>query len=267
MTDTATIDETTTALDPGVVLDYANMTEDQLRGPGPDLPPEDQLRAELAEPARNRWGAYPAPVEDLPVPMCRALWRWDRITDMAAAAAARATALRADTDRDLDARRTDLTASLDGNPTTAAADLNRDREALDAAAADLARLADIVGDNARTNLYYLNGSADTAVGLADWLRTLVGRDVARYLDALDRANRQRVDIIDRVRRLQGWWVQAARTSGGSVTARPLPEAVTLLAAQLSAVHLDQVRNVTGVTLDLAQVNAAERQALAPYAVR
>lgn len=262
-----TIETPVPTTDPAEVLTYADMTEDQLRGPGPDLPDEDQLRADLAEPQRNRWGAHPAPVEDLPLPMCRALWRWDRLVDMAGAAADRAKALRADTDRDVDARRTDLTASLDGKPTTAAADLNRDREALDAAAADLARLAGIVGDNARTNLYYLDGSADTAVGLADWLRTLVGRDVARYLDALDRANRQRAAILDRVGRLQGWWVEAARASGGSVTTPPLPELVTMTADNLATVHLDQVRNVTGVTLDLAQVNAAERRTLAPYAVR
>lgn len=248
------------------IAGYADMTAEQLAAPGPDLPDTAALLAEVDEPERNRWGVRPLPARLLPLPVVRALWRWDRAVDLATDLEARATALATDADRDKAAADDDLALVLAGKPAHHAADLAHERDSITRAAADLRQRAILVGENAHAVVIF-DGEGDPnqpdRPALLPHLRGIVGAAVADYLATLDRLTEQRSAIRAEVEQVADWWRRAANPSNprrGALVA----DAVTIPAAALHVTY-DGMRNPTRVGVPFVAFADVEREALAPLA--
>lgn len=266
MNPTDTTTDTTTTPAPAETIsptDYAKWTGLELTEPGPDVDDATVCEA-VAEPTRTRWGIQAAPVDSLPLPVVRALYRWDRIVDLAAAVTERARVLAEDTTRDDAARAADTAAIVEGRPAHHIADLRDERAALAAAADDLRRQATVVGDTARESISRAGeGDASPMPALLPHLRQLVGPDVAEYLRDLDALAQQRDAIYQRIGRVAEWWRRAA--SPGNPKRETIMPAAADLDAEAVEVRFDGVRNPTRVGVPLAALAAAEHTTLADLA--
>ena len=249
------------------IAGYADMTAEQLAGPGPDLPDDDTLTAAVDNPPRNRWGVRPIPATLLPLPIRRALWRWDAAEDLATDLEARAAALATDADRDKAAADADLALVLAGKPAHHAADLAHERDSITRAAADLRQRAILVGENAHAVVMF-DGEGDPnqpdRPALLPHLRSIVGPDAAAYLDALDRLTEIRARIAAEVGTVAGWWRSAARPDY-HVNRGPIVADDVTIPAELVSVTFDGVRNPRHIAVKFATFAEHDRAALAALA--
>lgn len=249
------------------VANYASMGPEELAAAGPDLPDTPTLMADVDTPERNRWGVRALPAKLLPLGIVRALWRWDRATDLARDLENLAAELTGDTELDAVAADADLALVLAGTPAHHAADLAHRRDSTTRAAADLRQRATLVGEAAQVVCAFdteADPNRPTLPALLPHLRGIVGPRVAAYLADLERLATERDAIRADMERVSDWWRRVARPD--YTTRRPalVADAVAIPADQVSVTY-DGVRNPTRVAVPFAALVDVERANLAPLA--